>query len=179
MASFRAGNFDFVLLSAHVRWGDDAAGRVGELTDLANWVDRRRRHRDVADKDIIVMGDFNIPDVKGPLLKAVSSKGLRIPKTLLDVSNDQACSNLARNKRYDQILHYPGETTTFTDNAGVLDFYKGNFRKLFPGTNATKSAYTYQLSDHLPLWVQLDTWTDDEDLDQLIGSKRKRARENS
>ena len=32
-----------------------------------------------------------------------------------------------------------------------------------------KREFTYQLSDHLPLWVQLDTWTDDEELDQLIG----------
>jgi len=30
------------------------------------------------------------------------------------------------------------------------------------------------MSDHLPLWLQLDTWTDDEELDQIINVKSKR-----
>lgn len=176
MASFKAGNFDFVLLSAHIRWGDKEKDREGPLGALAQWVDKRSRHKDAADKDIIVMGDFNIPDLKGPLFKAITSKGLRVPKALLDLPNKQATTNLARKKRYDQILHYPRHTKSFTDHAGVLDFYGGNWSKLFPGTREKKDAYTYQLSDHLPLWVQLDTWTDDEELDQLIAKRRRQQR---
>ena len=32
----------------------------------------------------------------------------------------------------------------------------------------TKSEFTYQLSDHLPLWVQINTDTDEQKLEQLI-----------
>ncbi len=32
-----------------------------------------------------------------------------------------------------------------------------------------KEDFTYQLSDHLPRWVQLDTWIEDEELDQILG----------
>jgi hypothetical protein len=36
MASFRAGSFDFVVLSVHIRWGTNAKGRVPELEQLAD-----------------------------------------------------------------------------------------------------------------------------------------------
>jgi endonuclease/exonuclease/phosphatase family metal-dependent hydrolase len=178
MASFSAGNFDFVLLLAHIRWGDKQSAREGPLRMLAEWVDKRRRHKDAVDKDFIVMGDFNIPKLSGPLYDAVTSKGLRVPKPLLDLPNKTATTNLARSMRYDQILHYPRLTKSFTNNAGVLDYYAGNWTKLYPGNLGGDRNYTYQLSDHLPLWIQIDTWTDDEVLDQMIqqGEARRRSR---
>ena len=38
MASFRAGSFDFLMLTAHVRWGKTEKGRIPELRELAAWV---------------------------------------------------------------------------------------------------------------------------------------------
>ena len=35
----------------------------------------------------------------------------------------------------------------------------------------TKTKFTYELSDHLPLWIQLDIDTADEKLDKLIANK--------
>ena len=80
-------------------------------------------------------------------------------------------SNLARNKRYDQILHYPTYTKSFTNRGGVLDFYAGGIEKLYPGAGLSKNQFTYQLSDHLPLWAQLDTDTEVEKLDQILQPK--------
>jgi hypothetical protein len=77
-------------------------------------------------------------------------------------------SNLERNKRYDQILHYPTDKKRFTKNGDVLDFYTGGIAKLFPGQGMKKRAFTFQLSDHLPLWVEIDTYIDDARLDQII-----------
>lgn len=164
IASFRAGGFDFILLTAHIRWGSGAAARVAPLELLAEWVDKLQRRKDVREKDIIVMGDFNIPSIRAndPLFAAITSKGLRVPTSLL---GDHGV-NLERNKRYDQILHYPRFVKSFTDHGGVLDFYAGNHRKLFPNLN--KRDFTYQLSDHLPLWVQLDVDLEDEKLDQIL-----------
>ncbi len=166
MASFRAGNFDFVLLGVHVRWGSGgSAGRVPELQMLADWVAKRRKERYTTDKDFLVVGDFNIPSRADPTFAAITSKGLRVPKPLLLADPG---TNLMANKRYDQILHHPVHAGLFTDKGGVLDFYAGDHAPLLPGMNLTKAKFTYQLSDHLPLWVQVNTDVDGLELEQLL-----------
>jgi len=131
---------------------------------LADWVAKRRTEKYVTDKDFILMGDFNIPADDDELFAAITSKGLRMPEAM----RGQHGSNLMRDKHYDQILHYPSETNTFTDYGGILDFYKRSHRPLFPGIAMTKREFTYQMSDHLPLWVQLRTDVEDERLDQIL-----------
>ncbi len=165
IASFCAGNFDFVLMSVHIRWGKNKSDRIKPLELLAKWVDKRAKDIHGADNDIILMGDFNIPKIGDDLYKAVTSKGLKAPEALLKLDHG---SNLAKNKRYDQILHYPNYTKCFTDNGGIIDFYTGGIKKLYPNKDLDKSAFTYQMSDHLPLWVQVDVDTEKEKLDQLI-----------
>ena len=81
-------------------------------------------------------------------------------------------SSLEKNKRYDQILHHPAVTgSVFSKHGGVVDIYKGNYKAFKPYKDLTKTEFTFQLSDHLPLWVQLNLDVEDEQLDQLI-SKR-------
>jgi len=162
IASFRAGNFDFVAIAAHIRWGSGDEARVTPLQLLADWVDERQKEKHLLDKDIIVMGDFNIPSTDSALFDAITSHGLHIPHALRGVHG----TNLARNKRYDQILHYPRYTRCFTDKGGVLDYYISDHKKLFP--DLTKTEFTYQLSDHLPLWIQVNTDTSEEWLDQQL-----------
>lgn len=173
MVSFRAGKFDFVILTVHIRWGSGKIDRYDPLIELAEWVEKRRKSKHVVDKDIIVMGDFNIPKIGGHLYNAIISKGLDIPKALVGIPG----TNLAKKKRYDQILYYKRHTKNIKNVGGVLDFYKKDWRALYPKKKfpkLDKESFTFQLSDHLPLWIQLVTWTDDEELDQLIQPKSKR-----
>lgn len=163
MASFRSGNFDFVVLTAHIRWGERKAARKGELQLLADWVEAKRLEKHHEDKDMIVMGDFNISSRDDDLFKAITSRGLVIPKSLRKLSFG---TNLAKGKRYDQILLYPIYAENFTDNGGVLDFYDDNIEPLFSGIS--KEDFTYQMSDHLPLWMQISTDIDGQLLDQII-----------
>ncbi len=165
LASFRAGNFDFVLITAHIRWGKKAADRVKPLKLVANWVKKRRDSPNGVDKDIIVLGDFNVPKLGDKFHKALTSKGLRLPKSLAAL---KIGSNLNKTARYDQILHYPTHSRRFTNKGGVLDFNAGSMARLFPGKKMTKKAFTFQMSDHLPLWVEIDTFIDDARLDQII-----------
>ena len=165
IASFSAGNFDFVLMSVHIRWGKNKSDRIKPLKLLAKWIDKRSRDIHGTDNDIILMGDFNIPKIDDDLYNAVTSKGLKAPEALLKLEHG---SNLAKNKRYDQILHHPSFNKCFTDKGGIVDFYTGGVKKLYPNKELTKSAFTYQLSDHLPLWIQVDVDTEKEKLDQLI-----------
>ena len=166
MASFRAGKFDFIVLAAHIRWGDSESDREGSLLQLAKWVEKRRKSKHVVDKDIIVMGDFNIPQDSGPLFDAITSNGLQIPKQLTGKHG----TNLAQDKRYDQILHYPRHTKNIVQG-GVVEFHKGGYRKLYPEKqfpSLDHNKFTFQISDHLPLWIQLDVASDAESLDQSM-----------
>jgi endonuclease/exonuclease/phosphatase family metal-dependent hydrolase len=173
MVSFRSGVFDFVLLAAHIRWGDSEKARIGELEGLATWVDARVHERYAEDKDIILLGDFNIPSTESPLYKAVTSKGLAAPASLLKLHG----TNLAQNKRYDQILHYPRYTGAFTDQGGAVDFFANDWEALFPKADFPNlkqhNDYTFEMSDHLPLWVRLNTDVAEEQLDQLIQGRRE------
>jgi hypothetical protein len=163
LASFRAGNFDFIVLTVHIRWGKNEKERIKGLKLLADWVDAKNKEKYKEDKDIIVMGDFNIPSRESLLFKAITKNGLVIPKSL---AKSTFGSNLDKNKRYDQILLYPIYPENFTDKGGILDFYKGNSKPLFPGMN--KRDFTFQMSDHLPLWMQIKTDIDGFLLEQLV-----------
>ena len=167
IASFKAGNFDFLALTVHIRWGDSDTAREREIELLANWLDAKLRDKHCEDHDWIVMGDFNIPSRSSTMFKALTSTGLTIPRALI---KDEFGSNLARDKRYDQILHFARYGDEFTLAGGVLDFYAGDHKPLFP--HLTKAEFTYQLSDHLPLWMQISTNIDGQVLDQLIQRKR-------
>lgn len=168
MASFKAGNFDFVALSVHMQWGTKG-GRKKELSELAKWVKDYTKDEYRVDRDIILMGDFNIDSFQSALYKAVSQYGLSAPEAILQ---SEFGSNLAAKKRYDQILHHPTITgSVFSEHGGIVDFYKGNYKSLLPYKNMTKETFTYQLSDHLPLWIQLNIDTADEQLDQLMANR--------
>jgi hypothetical protein len=87
-------------------------------------------------------------------------------------AGDQALkgSNLGNDARYDQILHLP----TIPDNAitagGTLNFYPDAtiIEKLFPGKKYTRDKFSFQLSDHFPVFIQLKTDIDGYRLDQIV-----------
>lgn len=170
MGSFKAGSFDFVALSVHIQWGT-LKSREKELEELAGWVKSYLKDEYRVDRDVVLMGDFNIDSFESGLYKAISKYGLRAPNAIVRSSFG---SNLAANKRYDQILHHPARTgSVFTDHGGVLDYYMNDHRSLLPYKSLSKTQFTFEMSDHLPLWVQLNIDTEDQELDRLIVEKNK------
>lgn len=165
MASFRAGNFDFIMMAVHIRWGKNKASRIPPLTKLAEWIDDRRPSKFNIDDDIILVGDFNIPSTNDELYTAITSKGLRAPNAIL---KEEFGSNLAKKARYDQIFHYPIYEDELTNEGGVLDFYHDDHQALYPGVEMEKRAFTYELSDHLPLWVQINVDSEHASLNQKL-----------
>ena len=169
MAAFRAGSFDFVVLTTHVRWSKSADSRVEELGMLADWIEAKRRNPHSEDQDLIVMGDFNIPARDDRFFKALTKHGLKIPDQLLGLAHG---TNLEKNKRYDQIVHYPGPLNDFVNAGGSVDFFidDAHIKELFPA-GMTRKKFTYQLSDHLPLWMQINTDITGQQLTQIIQDK--------
>jgi len=178
MCSFRAGNFDFIAIATHARWGDSIKGRQAELQMLADWIDTRFNDKFVEDHDLIVMGDFNVPKIGDKLFKALTSRGLQVPDSLLELKAGDVViggSNLGKDARYDQILHLPTLKKRFTNFGGTVDFFGSDARieELFPGKNYTREKFSFQLSDHFPIWVQIDTDIDGERLNQIVQDSKK------
>ena len=166
LATFKSGNFDFMVLTTHIRWSESEKARLPEIEMLADWIEAKRKDMYREDKDLIVMGDFNIPKNSGPLFEAITKHGLQIPKSLTGLKHG---SNLEKDKRYDQILHYAEFPENFTNAGGILDFHidDDHIKELYP-KGMDKDDYTYQLSDHLPLWMQIKTDIDGFELEQII-----------
>jgi hypothetical protein len=173
MCSFRSGNFDFIMIATHARWGDSVKARQAELQLLADWIDTRFKSEYVEDTDLIVLGDFNIASLDDNLFKALTSRGLMLPACLKQLKvGDRGIggSNLARDARYDQILHLPTMKERFTNEGGALDFYDSDsgIADLFPDKKYTRDKFTFQMSDHFPVWAQIITDIDNQRLTQIV-----------
>ena len=178
LCSFRAGNFDFLALATHTRWGDSLKGRQAELQMLADWIQKRSESKAFEDRDLIVMGDFNIPKINHKLFNALTSRGLRIPDVLKELkAGDQVMpgSNLGKDARYDQILHLPTHEKRFSNGGGTVDFFDNDafIQKLFPWANYTRDQFSFQLSDHFPVWVQIKTDIEGDRLNQIVQGSKK------
>jgi endonuclease/exonuclease/phosphatase family metal-dependent hydrolase len=173
MCAFRAANFDFIVIATHARWGNSLAARQAELQMLSDWIDTRFKKKFVEDHDLLVMGDFNTPTLDDPIFRALTSHGLKIPKPLIQLTvGDRVVggSNLGNDARYDQILHLPTIPENFTDCGGTLDFFidDAHIDELFPGKNYNRQKFTFQMSDHLPVWIQVKTDIDGFRLNQIV-----------
>jgi len=63
----------------------------------------------------------------------------------------------------------------FTNYGGTLDFHGSDaaIKELFPDAGYSRQEFTYQLSDHFPIWVQIDTDIDGQRLTQIVQNAKK------
>lgn len=152
LASFQAGHLPFVLVAAHVRWGRTVVGREQEVAALASWATTRSAERSFEQQDFVLVGDFNVPSQRSWVWEKLKEAGFSVPAGL----EGDPGSNLARGKRYDRMFWKGrGATPRFTGRAGAADFYAGDHAGLLPERRLSKEAFTFQMSDHLPVWVKV------------------------
>jgi endonuclease/exonuclease/phosphatase family metal-dependent hydrolase len=189
IASFQAGWLKINLATVHIYYGTGAAGikqRKEEIRRLTALLAERAKSDSDSDADayFIALGDFNIVGPQHETMEALWTNDFVIPKPLQNVPG----SNVKQDKFYDQIALWMGESRrrkTYTHilpyRAGVFDFfdfvyrtdeedtYRPFMRK--PGSDKFYASYaswrTYQMSDHLPMWVELHTDFSREYLDEV------------
>lgn len=177
MCGFKAGWTNFMLSTVHILYGTSAANdpdRIIEIESIAQALVRKANDSFEWSHNLLLLGDFNIYSPEDETYSAILSAGFQIPPQLQHLP-----SNALRNKFYDQIAFMvrPFQFET-TGNAGVFDYYEIVFRKedeaeyiplMGEAYNTTssgtarqdKSLYyntywkTYQMSDHLPMWVEI------------------------
>lgn len=158
LAAFETGSFRFLLANVHLFFGSDRPTdmerRALEAYAVGRWADLRGKDPHAYAKEIIALGDFNMPKVGpgDPIYRALTRRGLILPEHATEVGG----SNLGGHKHYDQMAFLPGATRERNERISPFDFDNAVFAELWnPRRPAPFLAYNrYYLSDHRPLWAE-------------------------
>lgn len=190
LVSFKSGWFRFMLATVHILYGSSAAEspeRIEEINAFAQFLASRAEESTSWSRNIIMLGDFNIFKPTDKTMQAITDAGFVIPEPLQKVPP----SNVGSKKRfYDQIAFRVLDRQLGFNSAGVFDYYKTVYRLADEAEYADrmgktyakkpdaakKTTYyktywrTYQMSDHLPMWVELKVDFTDEYLKSKLTS---------
>ncbi|MFH4967477.1 endonuclease/exonuclease/phosphatase family protein [Gaetbulibacter sp. M240] len=157
LCSFQWQNTMFILITVHSFSGGvssrDLERRALEAYAIGRYADLRNKSSNAFSKNIIALGDFNIPMIeKGDVVyEALVKRGLKLPE-----HSTKVYSNIVNDKMYDQIAFLPSIKSKIEDH-GVFDFDSAIFPELWqnhmPGE--FRAYLRYYISDHRPLWMQL------------------------
>lgn len=198
ICGFRCGWSRFMLCSAHILWGKDKPkgklepkDRIDEVEKVAQFLKKRTQDPTSWSRNLILLGDFNIfsTSTEGGAFSKLLEAGFEIPEAMRNF-----VTNAKKDQSYDQIAFKIQEDRLgWTGKAGVFDYYNhvftrqdeelyadamgASYRKTSGGksrTAAQKTSYyatnwrTHQMSDHLPLWVELQIDYSDQYLKRKI-----------
>lgn len=146
VASFKCAEFDFVLVTAHLWYGDKANNprRRAEAEALARIAAGLQGAG--AERDVIVLGDFNEMRANGNL-HLFEARGF--------VRTNTEPTNLGSSEVFDNILVHPAYTRELV-RAGVVRFDETLF-----GNDDKRAAE--DVSDHRPVWADFNTVGPDDD----------------
>ena len=148
-ASFRAGQFDFTAITAHVIWGDSVPPRQREVRELAN-VYQTLQAMNGAEQDVILLGDFNRnPDDLFAYQPLMSIPGMTHLFQLPEKSHIKDTS------LYDNIFFQSSYVTEYTENSGIDRFDETDF-----GNDDVTASLA--VSDHRPVWGEFRIDSDDD-----------------
>jgi endonuclease/exonuclease/phosphatase family metal-dependent hydrolase len=184
IVGFRTGWFKFTICTTHIYYGKSVADdpqRIKEIQLLAKHLANSVTKEQAWAKNMILLGDFNIFRKEDETFKALTKPGFQIHPNLLGIG-----SNVDQSKHFDQIAFIaPDLKDKLADcNAGVFNFYKYVYREdeaeiYAPDVPKTKTGKpgkfkdwrTYQMSDHLPMWIELRVDFSREYLEHLAAGK--------
>ena len=190
LLSFQSGWLKLNLCTVHIYYGSESnvnklTQRKEEIEKLTKALANKAKNEFKLDKESFlgVLGDFNIIGKGHPTMDALESNGFEIPSQLKEIPG----TNVKRDKAYDQIAFWkPSRVTDYARlkivGANVFDFFEHIYREqdeaiyrargadqngLKPGTNF-KTWRTYKMSDHLPMWIELQTDFSEEYFDKIV-----------
>lgn len=187
LASFQSGWLRFNLCTVHLYYGSESSvglsRRIAEIKGITKILAKKAKQDDVS---YIVLGDFNIIGPKDKTMEALLTNGFEIPDSIWGMP-----STPFSEKHYDQIAFRSEEgKVRFGDRGGTFNFYDSVFRddeaEIFirkygrdfekygdPQDEERMNDYylkrwrTWQMSDHLPMWIELEIDFTDNYLDSL------------
>lgn len=179
-ASFQAGWFKFTLCSAHIVFEEEAGRplREDEISVIAKELSKRSKKTDEVH---ILIGDMNIEQPDDAGMKALTSNNFTVP--------NMGTTSLTGTKHYDQIAFTGPVNETHMLAKGAIQWHKAVFvEEEFtdyeqiamdirdkPNTGKPYSDWpseyktwrTHEMSDHLPIWIELEVDYSDDYLEKI------------
>jgi endonuclease/exonuclease/phosphatase family metal-dependent hydrolase len=187
LVAFQSGWFRFSLCTVHIYFGADSGEalkrRIAEIEKLVGFFADRQDKASQAEKDrlgqvenYILLGDFNVVHPEHKTMAALKSRGFVVPAAI-----DGKKVRGPDEHYYDQIAVRVKDPRFRVVGGGMLDMYKDVFRNTAedralyadrlpqsdPETNPQFRATTpeklfqkwrtWQMSDHAPLWIEIET----------------------
>lgn len=184
LVAFQSGWFRFSLCTVHIYYGADAGDqlqqRIDEIRKLIGFFAKRQDSEKPetnslgAVENYILLGDFNVVSPEHETMKALQSKGFKVPAEI-----DGTKVRKTGNHFYDQIAVRVKDPRFKVVDGGLVDLFEDVFRdedmdvyarhipakdpekKTRSGAETLSSRYakwrTWQMSDHAPLWIEIET----------------------
>ena len=198
ICAFRTGWRRISLCCVHIYYGTSKPNdivRVGEIRAIAELLaSRNEKRQNVSDgepENVVLLGDFNIFNKIGDeTSKALTDSHFVVPRAMRQLP----ATNLGGDKYFDQIAFHDPVGQLRSSCAGVFDFTQTIYGdteslayadaierstgKKLGDESAPDTFYrnwrTFQISDHLPLWLELKVDFSEAYLATVMrGSKRK------
>lgn len=172
-ASFRAGRFDFTMVSVHIAEGSHLqevglAVRKREIEELVSFIKREasRPQGSVFDPDFFLVGDFNIQSDGDLFFQALT--GGPEPRFQMPPGMNTLGTNFDQTKTFDKIAWIPSQEFKFSGKFGVIPFGKVLYKEPGQPPNAARM----EVSDHLPLWAEFRVTELEYELNQILNRER-------
>jgi endonuclease/exonuclease/phosphatase family metal-dependent hydrolase len=157
--SFQARNTTFILVTAHIDYGDVDEERIPELRGIAKWMhdwagDMNRWHH-----NLLVLGDFNLDRSDNEMYRAFTETGLAVPFVLhAHPRTIYGRTDAPREGSYhDQIAWFTDDDTALIDmtlaGGGIVPLRD----HLLQDLDLTNASFAARISDHYPLWVEFSS----------------------
>ena len=192
-AAFQSGWFKFSLCTVHILYGDyrDTYERIGEIDEIAGYLSERAER---TGENIILLGDFNILSRTDPTFAPLDRHAWTVPlEYLSNVRQTKAYDQIAFKVKPDELRLGPSQPNSgvfelfeavFPDSSWehYYEIAAATGRPMTSWDNTlvwpdndrllTREEYfrewrTWQLSDHMPLWVELEIDFTDQYLDRI------------
>ncbi|WP_206659479.1 hypothetical protein [Hansschlegelia zhihuaiae] len=205
LVAFQSGWFRFSLCAVHIYYGRDSGEqlkrRIAEIKALVKFFARRQDSEKTQEKDrrgavenYILLGDFNVVSPEHKTMQALTSEGFVVPAAI-----DGEKVRKEADHFYDQIAVRVKDPRFRVTGGGMIDMFADVFRDndedraiykaYIPATDpeqdekykakTPEALYrkwrTWQMSDHSPLWIEIDTDFADAYLQDIAAGTSSRS----
>ncbi len=200
LCGFESGYLRFMLCTVHIYYGRSVAvdpTRLEEIKVLSEFLIHRVKDAHAWARSLVLLGDFNIFDTDDPTYQAIVDAGFFLPPQFKQVTSnaagDKHFDQMAFvSKAYDDHIV---QQRLRRANAGVFDFFEfvytddevETYRSEMGPAYETKSNgdprddrekrnyyrqwRTHQMSDHFPMWLELEIDFGEPYLRRVAGEK--------
>jgi endonuclease/exonuclease/phosphatase family metal-dependent hydrolase len=155
IASFKAGNFDFTVISIHVCFTCNGLGEEGRRLEIQRLTLLYSNLLNGQEKDLLLMGDFNLePNDDAFLnLQAIGST-----QPILTCETDEDCTRFSTTREtnlFDNMWFDRDHVNEYANEHGIFNFDEELFED--PSGNSSDYRERYArlaVSDHRPIWAK-------------------------